>query len=57
MEKMTEIIVTHSLEERLLLKYDEILVMHAGKIVETGTFKELLEEKGYFYSLYMVSKK
>ena len=38
MKEMTEIIVTHRLEEKLLYQYDEILVMHAGEIVEKGTF-------------------
>ena len=53
---MTEIIVTHRLEEKLLHQYDEILVMHAGEIVEKGTFQELMQKKGFFYSLYVVSK-
>lgn len=56
MKEMTEIIVTHRLEEKLLYQYDEILVMHAGKIVEKGTFQELMQKKGFFYSLYVVSK-
>ena len=56
MKKMTEIIVTHRLEEKLLYQYDEILVMHAGEIVEKGTFQELMQKKGFFYSLYVVSK-
>lgn len=56
MKEMTEIIVTHWLEEKLLYQYDEILVMHAGEIVEKGTFQELMQKKGFFYSLYVVSK-
>ena len=56
MKEMTEIIVTHRLEEKLLYQYDEILVMHAGEIVEKGTFQELMQKKGFFYSLYEVSK-
>ena len=56
MKEMTEIIVTHRLEEKLLYQYDEILVMHAGEIVEKGTFRELMQKKGFFYSLYVVSK-
>ena len=50
MKEMTEIIVTHRLEEKLLYQYDEILVMHAGEIVEKGTFQELMQKKGFFYS-------
>lgn len=56
MKEMTEIIVTHRLEEKLLYQYDEILVMHAGEVVEKGTFQELMQKKGFFYSLYVVSK-
>lgn len=56
MKEMTEIIVTHRLEEKLLYQYDEILVMYAGEIVEKGTFQELMQKKGFFYSLYVVSK-
>ena len=56
MKEMTEIIVTHLLEEKLLYQYDEILVMHAGEIVEKGTFQEFMQRKGFFYSLYVVSK-
>lgn len=56
MKEMTEIIVTHRLEEKLLYQHDEILVMHAGEIVEKGTFQELMQKKGFFYSLYVVSK-
>ena len=55
MDDLTRIIVTHQLEEALLARYDEIIVMKNGKIEEVGTFAELLEQKGYFYSLYNVA--
>ena len=53
-ENLTRIIVTHSLEEPLLRRYDEIIVVQGGKITEKGKFDELMAEKGYFYSLYNV---
>ncbi len=53
---LTRIIVTHRLEEALLCKYDGILVMKNGRIEERGTFAELMERKGYFYSLFTVSQ-
>lgn len=31
---------------------DIILVVRDGKIVESGSHKELLDKKGYYYSLY-----
>jgi ABC-type multidrug transport system fused ATPase/permease subunit len=30
--------------------------MKAGHLVESGTFEELMEKKGYFYSLFTVSQ-
>lgn len=55
MDDMTEIIITHRLEEKLLHQYDELLVMHEGTIIEHGTFDELRDKKGYFYLLYMIA--
>ncbi len=55
MENCTRIAVTHRLEEKLLNRYDEIIVMRGGKICEKGGFYDLMERKGYFYSLYTVS--
>ena len=56
MEDITEIIVTHRLEESVMRKYDEIVVLHHGEVVESGTFEELMERRGMFYSLYTVSQ-
>lgn len=53
---LTRIMVTHSLEEELLKRYDAILVMKNGRIEEQGTFRELMERKGYFYSLFTVAQ-
>lgn len=54
MQKMTRIVVTHQLEENVLKRYDKIIALKNGEIVEQGCFNELLEKKGYFYSLYTV---
>lgn len=56
LEGLTRIVITHTLEEALLKRYDCILTMKNGTIEETGTFDELMEKKGYFYSLYTVSR-
>ncbi len=53
---LTRIIVTHRLEEALLKKYDQILVLRNGKVDEIGTFEELMEKREYFYSLYTVAQ-
>jgi ABC-type multidrug transport system fused ATPase/permease subunit len=39
----------------MLKKYDEIIVMNQGTVEEKGTFDELMDKKGYFYSLYTVT--
>ena len=54
MQNMTRIVVTHQLEESMLKRYDKIIAMKNGEIVEQGCFDELFEKKGYFYSLYTV---
>ncbi len=56
LEGLTRIVVTHTLEETLLQRYDCILSLKNGCIAESGTFRELMERKGYFYSLYTVSQ-
>ena len=53
-EDMTIISITHRYNKTLMQKYDEIIVMDAGKIVERGKFDELIEKEGEFYRLYKV---
>ena len=53
---MTRILVTHSLDAALLRRCDRILALRGGRIVESGTFDELMSSRGYFYSLYTVSQ-
>jgi len=48
----TSIVIAHRLAT--IKKADKILVMDAGKIVESGTHKELLEQNGYYRTLYKV---
>ena len=55
-ENITRIVVTHSMDESLLRKFDSIMVMKNGKAEETGTFGELMARKEYFYSLYTVAQ-
>ena len=54
MKNTTLISVTHKLWGSLLNKYDKIFVIQDGKIIEQGGFKELIDLKGYFYSLYTI---
>lgn len=49
-EGRTSIIIAHRLGT--IKKADRILVMDAGKIVESGTHKELLKKSGFYKNLY-----
>ena len=53
---ITRIVITHSLDEQLLKQYDCVLTLKNGVVAETGTFEELMNQKGYFYSLFTVSQ-
>ena len=47
----TKIMITHRLDEEILSKFDEIIVMKNGNIVEFGTYKELIDKNATFKSL------
>lgn len=56
LQDVTRIVVTHTLEESLLRRYDEILVVRNGTIEEKGSFDDLIGKNGYFKALFTVSK-
>ena len=56
LENITEILVLHDLDSRILSRVDRICVFKEGEIVEEGIFSELMEKKGYFYSLFMMEQ-
>lgn len=56
LENITEILVLHDLDSRILSRVDRICVLKEGEIVEEGIFSELMEKKGYFYSLFMMEQ-
>lgn len=39
-----------------LEEMDRIVVMDKGKIVESGSFSELMEQKGYFYEMKQIER-
>ena len=41
--------ITHHLKKELLEKYDEILVLDQGKIIESGSYNELIANHHLFY--------
>ncbi len=52
----TKIMITHKLDEELLNKFDEIIVMKNGIIAEFGTYKELINNNSTFKSLVELSE-
>ena len=56
LQGITRIVVTHTLEESLLRRYDKIFVLRSGRIEEAGSFADLMENKGYYYALFTVAQ-
>lgn len=51
-EDMTIINITDRYNQTLMRKYNEIIVMDDGRIVEQGCFDKLMEKEGKFFRLY-----
>ena len=45
----TRIVIAHRLST--IMRCDRIIVLDAGKVIEQGTYEELMENKGLFYKL------
>ena len=52
----TRIIVTHDLDESILRRCTGLFALKNGMVSEQGSFSELMDQKGYFYSLYTVAQ-
>ncbi|GGC81117.1 thiol reductant ABC exporter subunit CydC [Thalassobacillus devorans] len=50
----TLVLVSHRLTG--LEKMDQIIVMEQGKVIEAGTYNELIDKKGYFYHMKQIEK-
>ena len=57
LDGFTRVIVTHDLDENVLRRCDGLFALKNGAVSEQGTFDELMESKGYFYSLFTVSQR
>ncbi len=49
--------VSHRIIEEIASNYNEIIVINDGRVVENGSFEELINKQGYFYSLYYLQNK
>ena len=54
-EGRTSIVIAHRLST--IQRADRILVMHKGKLRETGTHQELLAQRGIYWKLYQLQYK
>lgn len=54
-QDLTVLVVTHKLNKSMLKKYNRILFMKNGVIVEDGSFDNLMNRKGEFYKLVELS--
>ena len=50
-DNTTKIMITHRLDEEILTKFDEIIVMKNGNIIEHGKYSELINNNATFKSL------
>ena len=55
MQGRTSIVIAHRLST--IQKCDRIIVMHKGRVRETGTHQELLAQRGFYYKLYQLQYK
>ena len=55
LDGLTRVVVTHRLDAALMEQYDQIVMLRNGRIQEAGSFEQLMEKKGFFYSLYTLS--
>ena len=53
---LTLLTVTHNMSSDILTLYDEIVFMADGKIIEHGTFEELITKHAAFYDFYQLKK-
>ena len=57
LDSYTRVIVTHDLDENILRRCTGLFALKNGGVSEQGTFGDLMDRKGYFYSLFTVSQK
>ena len=51
LDGVLRLVITHNLNENFLKNCDKIFVMKNGKIVESGSFDELIDRRKLFYSM------
>ena len=54
--ELTAIIITHRMTQTQMRKFDAILALKDGRIEESGCFDALMEQRGYFYGLFLIGQ-
>lgn len=54
--RRSELLLADEADAALLRRCDLILALKGGRIVESGSFDELMERRGYFYSLFTLAQ-
>src|SRR5699024_7507994 len=54
--RRSELLLADEADAALLRRCDLILALKGGRIVESGSFDELIERRGYFYSLFTLAQ-
>ena len=54
--ELTAIIITHRMTQTQMRKFDAILALKDGRIEESGSCDALMEQRGYFYGLFLIGK-
>ncbi|SFJ00122.1 ABC-type multidrug transport system, ATPase and permease component [Terrisporobacter glycolicus] len=52
LDNLTLITITHKMSQELLSLYDKIIFMEGGKIIEQGSFNDLIKKEEKFYDFY-----
>jgi len=51
MDGRTSFVIAHRLST--IRNADQVLVVNEGRIIERGTHEKMLQQKGFYYNLYM----
>lgn len=51
LENKTVIVISHNFSGKLLKKYDEIIIMNEGKLIDSGSYDYLIDTNEYFRNI------
>lgn len=54
-DNLTLVTISHNCDRDIMERYDEILFMKGGRIVERGSYEDLMDKKGLFYSFCLLN--